>query len=246
MRGLAREQGHWGPFVAHLRAAFPGDQITAVDLPGSGARHAAGSPASVAGLLAAVRGDGLPAAVWLIGLSLGGMVAHEWLRRYPDEVAGAVLINTSFGGLSRPWQRMRPAAAAAVLRALLTRDDPARERGIFALTSARPDLQQVAVADWVALARRHPVRRMNVARQLWAAARHRAAPLAPGAPLLLLASRGDRLVDPSCSRALAAAAGVPLREHPTAGHDLPLDDPTWVTAEVAAWLPLLSGPPTRA
>jgi hypothetical protein len=32
-----------------------------------------------------------------------------------------------------------------------------------------------------------------------------------------------------------------LREHPTAGHDLPLDDPDWVIGEIAQWLPRVPG-----
>ncbi|PMZ18082.1 alpha/beta hydrolase, partial [Pseudomonas sp. FW306-02-F08-AA] len=38
-----------------------------------------------------------------------------------------------------------------------------------------------------------------------------------------------------CSQALAAAWNLPLVMHPFAGHDLPLDDPAWVVAQVLQW-----------
>jgi len=75
----------------------------------------------------------------------------------------------------------------------------------------------------------------NAMRQLLAAARFRAPEVAPPAPLLVLCSRGDRLVDPQCSIRLAAAWNARLAVHPTAGHDLPLDDGPWVAARVREW-----------
>jgi len=54
--------------------------------------------------------------------------------------------------------------------------------------------------------------------------------------MLLLSSRGDRLVDARCTDALAAAWGLKPRVHPWAGHDLPLDDPDWTIRQVRQWL----------
>ena len=76
----------------------------------------------------------------------------------------------------------------------------------------------------------------NALRQLLAAARFRAPARAPQRPVLVLTSRGDRLVHTSCSEALARAWGSPLARHPGAGHDLPLDAPDWVVAQVRQWV----------
>jgi pimeloyl-ACP methyl ester carboxylesterase len=162
------------------------------------------------------------------------------MRRHPAEIAGAVLVNTSLGRLSLPWRRLRLRAAANLLRALLTTDPLSRERRLFALTSARPELGDGTIPAWTELARRHPVRRINVARQLIAAALYRARPMPDGrSALLVLTSRGDRIVDPSCSRAIAETVpGATLRVHPTAGHDLPLDDPGWVVGAISEWTAL--------
>jgi hypothetical protein len=35
--------------------------------------------------------------------------------------------------------------------------------------------------------------------------------------------------------ALAGAWGAALRVHPTAGHDLPLDDGGWVAEQISTW-----------
>lgn len=265
LRGLTREAGHWGDLPDRFRAVFPDDEVTAVDLPGCGTRWRERAPASVGATLEAVRSvvagsaeSGVSAGsalqgrpVSLFALSLGGMVAHQWLRQYPDEVACAVLVNTSVGGISSSWRRMRPQAARAVLAALLTDDVWQRETRIYGLTSGRPERRDDVVARWCALYHDHPVSRITALRQLLAAARYRVSPPngaapPPAPPTLLLVSARDGIVDPSCSYALARSLGAELREHPSAGHDLPLDDPEWVLSAVAGWLdpPLKStGPP---
>src|SRR4051812_19665730 len=110
MRGLARTQAHWGGFVDHFRAKFPQAIVDTLDLPGFGERRALRAPLTIAGTLAKVREGirqhaALPDRVWLLGLSLGGMVAYEWMRQHHDEVAGVVLVNTSLGA-SWPWRRL--------------------------------------------------------------------------------------------------------------------------------------------
>lgn len=61
--------------------------------------------------------------------------------------------------------------------------------------------------------------------------------LSPGRPpLLVLVSEGDTLVHPELSRTLAARLQAPLRSHPRANHDLPLEDPQWVADQVRDWL----------
>jgi pimeloyl-ACP methyl ester carboxylesterase len=54
--------------------------------------------------------------------------------------------------------------------------------------------------------------------------------------LLLLGGQQDRLVNVQCSNTLAQRWHSPLRLHPTAGHDLPLDDAAWVIRQITQWL----------
>lgn len=247
LRGLARESRHWGGFAAALRQQLPpGHSVCTIDLPGTGALWRERSPDTVAGLVQAARRElaRMPhrSPCLLVALSLGGMVAREWAVQDPHGVRGCVLVNTSLGGLAPFWQRLRPASYPALLDILRPwQSTLRRERAILRLTSNLPVSAAVAEA-WAAHAQNAPVTRGNVLFQLAAAARYRADTRVPAVPMLLLASRRDRLVSVECSRRIAQAWGVPLREHPAAGHDLPLDDPAWVIAEITRWYALGAEP----
>ncbi len=238
LRGLARERGHWGAFPEVLRPHLPpGDAVACVDLPGNGAHWRERSPVRVQAMVEAVRGElrarGHAPPYVVLALSLGGMVAMHWAARAPLELAGCVLVNSSAGALSPAWHRLRPASYPGLLRWLLASSPREREQVVFEATSNRP-LDEAVLDDWCGIALARPVSARNVARQLLAAARFRA-PAAMHVPVLLLASRGDRLVSHHCSQTMARVWHLPLREHPWAGHDLALDDPEWLARAVAAW-----------
>jgi pimeloyl-ACP methyl ester carboxylesterase len=238
LRGLTREAAHWGDFPQRLAERLGGGHtVQAIDLPGSGARHRQTSPSTVAGIARdclARAGQGEP--VVLLAMSLGAMVALEWARMAPASVAGCVLVNTSAGGRSPLWHRLRPANYARLITLIAgTLPLAERERLILAMTSSRPDDHAGLPEAWADIAARRPVSWGNAARQLLAAARWRAPDDRPGAPVLLLASRGDMLVSPKCTEHLAAAWNIPVRWHASAGHDLPLDDPAWVVDTVDRW-----------
>jgi pimeloyl-ACP methyl ester carboxylesterase len=235
LRGLARESGHWGAFAQALARAT-GDQVLALDLPGNGTRFSERSPASVADLVEDCRHRlaPSPAVTVVVAMSLGAMVALDWGRRAPHELAGCILVNTSAGGASPFWRRLQPRTYPTIARSLWPCTAiAAREAAVLRMTS-NVQAHGGIVGQWTALAQAHPVSAPNALRQLWAAARYRAPRQRPPVPLLLLASSADRLVHPSCSARLADRWQVPLHVHPWAGHDLPLDDPTWVLDQVVA------------
>ena len=143
LRGLTREGGHWGGFVGQLQSALPGARVLALDLPGNGERHLERSPVRVQAMTDALRvalaAKGARPPCHLLALSLGAMVAIDWADRWPDEVAGAVLINTSLARFS-PWpHRLRPANYPALLSTVTGWGGVAvREATLLRLTSARP------------------------------------------------------------------------------------------------------------
>lgn len=240
LRGLTREQRHWGDFPDHFRAANPGAEIVTPDLPGNGERWRERSPTDIRGMVDRCRGalalGGIARPFGIVALSLGAMVASDWLRAYPGEVRAAVLISTSLRPFSPFYQRLRPRSYPSLLRLLLPgMDARRREQEILRLTSCRHGDDAALLADWSRWRRERPVSRLNAVRQLLAASRYRAVPQRPSVPVLLLAGGGDRLVDPRCSARLAAAWQLPLKTHPWAGHDLPLDDPHWVAETISAW-----------
>jgi pimeloyl-ACP methyl ester carboxylesterase len=252
LRGLTREAGHWGAFPDQWRSAWPGAKVVALDLPGNGRFWRERSPSRLRGYVASVRAQvqalgvlqspgGVPP-VAVLAMSMGAMVAVEWAREHPQELAAAVLINTSLRPFSPFYQRLRPGRYTTLLRlATGTLDAASAEQLVLQMTS------QLAVSadaglharrtleNWVELRKRHPVSAANAWRQLLAAARYRAPPHSPSVPVLLLAGARDALVDPRCSHQLAARWQLPLREHAQAGHDLPLDDGPWVAQQLRDW-----------
>lgn len=241
LRGLTREARHWGSFPQTLQSALAGTRIVAPDLPGFGARRGVRSPARIEAIMESVREElrasGEASPVGLVGLSLGAMVATEWATRHPEEIAACVLVNTSFAAFSPFHRRLRPRSYLRLARVALS-GIPEREKesAILALTSNVGDPDGRIVEAWTAIRRDSPVSRAGTLRQLLAAARYRGGATAPLVPTLVLASAGDRLVDPECSRVIAARWRAELAWHPTAGHDLPLDDGEWVAGRIRGWL----------
>jgi pimeloyl-ACP methyl ester carboxylesterase len=253
LRGLTREQAHWGRFVGQFQQALPGERIVTLDLPGAGVLHGQPSPLRVPEIAQACRQQlqqlGLSPPYWLLGLSLGGMVAACWALARPLEVSGCVLVNTSMRPLSPAHRRLRPVHWPTLLRLAVARDAVAVETAVLAMTSrltAGPAERARQVADWAAIRRARPVSAANALRQLVAAARYRLPAAPPPVPALVLCSERDGLVDPRCSRALASHWRCEIAVHPAAGHDLPLDDGPWLAATVRDWVRELEpapGPP---
>lgn len=238
LRGLARHSEHWGDFPARLAnvVAGAGDNVYVLDLPGTGAHCDEVSPDTIPAIREGVQAFArdLPGPLILVGLSLGGMVALDWASCQPQGVAGViagvVAINSS-SGWSPLWHRLQPNRWGAVLKLMTDPSVDRRESAILSLTSNVKHSPQV-LAHWRDLHNRCPVTRRTALRQIRAAARYRPAANPPDMPVLLLASRADRLVSSRCSEKLAELWRCDLAEHSWAGHDLPLDDPEWVLARL--------------
>jgi pimeloyl-ACP methyl ester carboxylesterase len=242
LRGLTREAGHWGSFLDDLARALPEARIVPVDLPGAGSLRAMRCPLSVPAIVDICRECLLERGVLppyrLLGLSLGGMVVAAWAAAQPHELRGCVLVNSSMRPFSPVTDRLRPRRWPTLLRLLVPGDARRAEQAILRLTSSAPQRHAARVDEWVAIRRARPVGTANGLRQLLAAARYRhvghAGP-GPSVPMLVASGAHDTLVSPRCSLALAAAWNAPHVIHPTAGHDLPLDDGPWLAGRVAAW-----------
>lgn len=239
LRGLTRESRHWGNFVALFQRALQAGQVVTLDLPGNGLLNQQRSPMSVHDMVAHCRAElasrHLAPPYQLLAMSLGAMVAVAWADAYPQEISANVLISTSMRPFSAFYRRLRPANYGVLLKLLVTGATPELwERTILRITAnlAHDDVLQL----WFALRRESPVSRANALRQLIAAARFRAPTAKPLAPTLLLAGAQDHLVSVECSIALAKAWQCTLRLHPSAGHDIALDDGFWVADQVRQWL----------
>ena len=241
LRGLVREAGHWGDFPLRLRARFPGSEVHCLDAPGNGRHWKNSSPLSVSRIVDSMRRDFLDIVAresgtpnYLVAISLGGMIAIDWLTRFPGDAGAAVLINTSLRGMSPFYRRLDYHAMPSLLRIFLEKDALRRESMILELTSSGRNAP--AAVGRAAIFQSRPVSRLNAIRQLYAASRFSAPTRAPGLPLLVLNGMGDRFVSPICSEQLAMKWNLDLRRHPLAGHDLPLDDPDWILSQIEQWM----------
>lgn len=240
LRGLTREKRHWGDFPQVFERLVPGAKVFTIDLPGVGTELLRDSPTNLRGIVHDVRSRwselSAPKAPWgLLGFSLGGMVALDWAATYPEDFSRLVLMNTSAGDLSMPWDRIRPLMMPRLAGTGFIRESFARERWVLKMTTRlRTDIDRLA-GEWAAIAGDPGRVKQAFVRQLVAATMFRSPPKVD-MPLLVLTSAGDDFTNPSCSLKLAAKFEAPLKVHPAAGHDLALDDPSWAARETAAWL----------
>lgn len=241
LRGLARESAHWGDFIPQLQTTFPGAKVTMLDLPGTGRFHKEVSPCSIKTITGAVRRYALETGclqqpVTVLAISLGAMVAWEWMRSYPDDICGSCLINTSFADLSPFYHRLRWQSYGKFAALIMKRNVRNRESAILQLVSnCRNQDEQISQA-WEKIQNQRPISLKNSFRQIIAAAGFRPGDIKPRQPILLLNGKGDRLVEPVCSKAIHNKWNLALHSHQWGGHDLTLDDAAWVALELKNWV----------
>lgn len=247
LRGLAREQRHWGKFVETFAAKL-GHQVHCLDLPGMGSERERQVPGSISANVDDVRArwlelkKGVEGPWGILGISMGGMLAMNWAGRFND-FDRVVLVNTSAGNLSRPWERMDLSVLPTVVRAMAGNDPERREERILGITARMidRDKQLETAKEWAGYANERAPTRISVLRQLFAASRFRA-PKALFGKALVVAGASDPLTNPTCAKRLAEHLEAPLAMHPKAGHDLPLDDPEWLCTQVSEWIQDSEGP----
>jgi pimeloyl-ACP methyl ester carboxylesterase len=160
------------------------------------------------------------------------MVALDWCARFHGDFERCVVVSSSTRRSPRA-DRFSAGAVVSHAPALLGRPGD-RARAVLRLSSNAPldDALARSHARWAA---ERPITLPNLLRQLVAASRFELPPRIE-TPTFVMSSTGDRLVSWRCSEAIARALSAPLALHPSAGHDLTLDAPDWVAAQVAQWL----------
>ncbi len=241
-----RESRHWLDFPAyfttHVRAhdGRP-TEVVLLDLPGFGTENDGVVPDTIDGFVDDCRRRLRPHVrpdekLGLLAVSLGGMVALNWLARYPEDFSCGVIVNSSLGDISPVWQRMRPSNWPVIVRAPFL-SPLARERLLLSRTRHQGDLDADA-RRYAEIATQTPPKKAHAIAQLRAAIRAKS-PRSIDVPTWILASHGDDLVSWRCSQAIADRLSLPLKLHTAegihaAGHDLPLDQPAWVCEQVNA------------
>jgi pimeloyl-ACP methyl ester carboxylesterase len=240
LRGLTRESGHWGAFTGFLKTHLPEVEIHLLDLPGSGKYVHEKASVRISKMVDFMRRDFLEDPVGgeriICASSLGGMVACDWVLRYPLDFHGLVMINASFKKICRPGERAQPAVRWDMLRILFSRKLEQREALIVKVNSNKPESHAALITEWTEIQKRRTMSRLNIFKQTIAGMRYGVKGKKPGVPLLIFGSKGDRLVCPSCIEKIHQVFGGTLIWHPDSGHGLPLDEPDWLATEIAGWI----------
>jgi pimeloyl-ACP methyl ester carboxylesterase len=152
LHGFPLSSAMWRQQADALAAAGHGVLLT--DLPGFGTTKVLDTPPTMSAMADWVRAQmdllGMDSAV-VVGLSMGGYVAMELLRRSPHSVSALVLCDTKAGADSPEARANRERIAESVLEArstrALARTMPASLLG-QSTQKNRPDLTDI-VANWI-------------------------------------------------------------------------------------------------
>jgi len=187
------------------------------------------------GAMAARLLAGAPDRFVLVGLSMGGYVAHEVVRQAPARVSGLVLISTS----ARPDTAEQIASRERQRQMVL---DGGFDDLVEAIFPILPDLANVTderlVAGWRLMARE--VGAEGFVRQLDAVMSRpdsRPGLASVTCPTAVIHGTGDRLIAPDSAVETAdAIPGAVLTLVDQAGHMLPQEQPTAARTAIAALL----------
>lgn len=235
IRGLTRGQGHWADFLPLLRERAPHFEVECLDLPGNGERFREKSFLETAAVARDLRSKSRFIAagkkVTVLGHSLGGMVAVEWARQFPQDFEKLFLMNTSAAN-SGPWfRRLNFTNFSTLFKRGLAGDAEERERLVLSLIANNSERTEKLIPELARYSATHRVTPANAVRQLWSAARTRF-PSVPPVPTEILAAAKDRLVSSTNSIELGKLWKIPVRMHPWGGHDLAVDDPHWLVEQL--------------
>lgn len=183
------------------------------------------------------------APTFVVGLSMGGMVAQHLALRHPDLVGGLVLVSTTPGGVDSTSATERGRAAL-----FLPADMEAQERARQALTlmthdgftATNPEALEMAALH----AARHPMSAESFKRQFRAIRAHDTAPdlACLAVPTLVLHGERDDLIPlPNAGRLAAGIPGARLRVYPGTGHMPHLERAGEFLADLRGFLDALSG-----
>ncbi|NIL97733.1 MAG: alpha/beta fold hydrolase [Planctomycetales bacterium] len=237
VHGFPLNHSMWNPQIDHFAETH---HVIAPDLRGfggslrtSGRVTMEGYADDLARLLDALH---VQQPVAFCGLSMGGYIAWQFWRKYPNRVAGLILCDTRAVADSEKVSRGRLQMAQRVLRegAEFVADDMVPK--LVCPTTAVDQPQLLAAIRQMILSTNPQT---IAAAQRGMAARPDVTSLLSGisVPTLVVVGQHDEISPPEEMRAIAAAIpGARIVEIPDAGHMAPLENPAVVNAAVGAML----------
>lgn len=231
LRGLTRGVVHWGKFAEIFKQRNPDGLIEFIEIPGNGTKSQLSTPISPKKLIDHLRAESSIIAnkldYHLCGISLGGMITLKWAELYPAKLQTINTINTSLSQFSSIKERMIPQNYLKVIGGLRESDPYEREKLILSMTCNHSGSIERNLSLFAEFSIAHPIKKSNFLRQLILARRIRINQLPP-IPFRVICSDHDRLVSSKCSKIIAEKLNGKLLIHPSAGHDLPLDEANWL------------------
>ncbi len=229
IRGLTRSRFHWLGFENEFKNYFKIESVELPEIKGNGYLSEELSPLKIEEAVLQLKDQIKPTneKIGLLALSMGGMIATKWAELFPDEVSHLILINTSFSSLSPFYHRLLIRNYFGIIQNFLIHDPVKMEKFIMSATSNFPEKWKPRLQEMVEFQKAHPVSLTNFMRQLKMSGQAEFKNK-PESEILIVNSLKDQLVSSSCSEAIAKQWGCQIKSHPTAGHDLPLDDSTWI------------------
>ena len=127
--GLGEDSGLWSSVIPLIARDTT---VVAYDRAGLGASPDRGAPrdgmTEIGELRAMLRAARLPPPLVLVGHSYGGLLVRLYAARWPDEVAGLVLVDATHEDFPRVERALRPKAVIRRQRALIALSGPVARR----------------------------------------------------------------------------------------------------------------------
>ena len=232
LRGLTRGNVHWGNFSEVFKKHCPEAIVEFLEMPGNGTLSNEISPVDGKTVVEYLRAKSLfvkeGLTFNLCGISLGGMIALKWIELYPQEIESINVINSSLSQFSPFYKRLIPKNYEVILRTIFEESSFLQEENILKITSNKFDETKTNLVAFADFSSKHKFKKINLIRQLLLA-KNIYIESVPFVPFKVISSKNDRLVHYTCSREIFRNLGGVQYIHPSAGHDLPLDEPEWLS-----------------
>lgn len=231
LRGLTRGNIHWGDFESIFKKHCPNSNLEFLELPGNGTLNLEQTPTNpievIKILIAKSKIYSKYDSINLCGISLGGMIALKWSELYPEKFSSVNVINTSLNQFSPFYKRLLPNNYTKILINLILKNEEKNEFFILKTTSNKFQTTKKHLKKFSTFAKVHKITTQNILKQLILANKIKISN-PPLVPLKIICSKNDRLVHFSCSEIISKKYQGIFFIHPSAGHDLPLDEPDWL------------------
>lgn len=171
----------------------------------------------------------------LVGHSLGGMIAQDFVARYPTRVRSLVLSCTSpaFGRSDGDWQKQFISARLDPIERGMTMEENARELLPSLMTNAKPEDVALAIACMAEV----PIPTYRAVVHCLVTFDRRASLPTIAVPTLVLASENDRAAPaPVLEKMASKIPGALYRCLPQSGHLVNLEDRQAFNAEVRGFI----------